>query len=77
MLPIRNEAMSQAANILSNIWDLGANLMVTLVLLFFMLATGDTFLKKVVAATPRLSDAKAVVATSLPVDHLGELSVDH
>ena len=38
--------------------------MVTLILLFFMLATGDAFLTKVVAATPRLSDAKAVVATA-------------
>lgn len=52
-----------AANLLSGIWDFGANLVITLVLLFFMLATGDAFLTKVVAAMPRLSDAKAVVAT--------------
>lgn len=52
-----------AANLLSSIWDFGANLAITLVLLMFMLATGDASLTKVVAAMPRLSDAKAVVAT--------------
>ncbi len=56
------------ANILSSIWGFGANLAITLVLLFFMLATGDAFLTKVVAAMPRLSDAKAVVATARAIE---------
>jgi predicted PurR-regulated permease PerM len=57
-----------AANMLSGIWDFGANLVITLVLLFFMLATGDAFLTKVVAAIPRLSDRKAVVATARAIE---------
>jgi predicted PurR-regulated permease PerM len=49
------------ASLLNGLWEIGANLAITLVLLFFMLATGDGLLTKVVQAVPRLSDAKAVV----------------
>ena len=42
--------------------------MITLVLLYFMLATGDAFLTKVVEVIPRLSDAKAAVATARAIE---------
>ncbi|HEX5050230.1 MAG TPA: AI-2E family transporter [Planctomycetota bacterium] len=57
-----------SANLLSGMWDIGANLTITLVLLYFMLATGDAFLTKVVEVMPRLSDAKAVVATARAIE---------
>ena len=50
-------------SLLGGAWEFGANLLIVVVLLYFMLATGDAFLGKVVELTPRLSDAKAVVAT--------------
>jgi predicted PurR-regulated permease PerM len=58
----------RGANLLGGVWDFGANLMITLVLLYFMLATGDAFLTKVVEVIPRLSDAKAAVATARAIE---------
>lgn len=52
-----------SADLLDGLWNFGANLVVGLVLFFFMLSTGDTFLIKVVESVPRLTDAKAAVAT--------------
>tara|TARA_R110002094_G_scaffold39577_9_gene52160 strand:+ start:185 stop:1432 length:1248 start_codon:yes stop_codon:yes gene_type:complete len=44
-------------------WVLSANILITLVLLYFMLATGDALLHKLVQLSPNLSGAKAAVAT--------------
>lgn len=56
------------ADLLGGVWDFGANFTITLILLYFMLATGDRFMAKVVAIMPRLSDAKAAVATARAVE---------
>src|SRR5690606_28546960 len=49
-------------------WDLSANVLVTLMLLFFMLATGDALLLKVVQLAPHLSGAKAAVKTARAIE---------
>lgn len=56
------------ADLLGGVWNFGANLIITLVLLYFMLATGDAFLTKVVEVLPSLSDAKAAVATARAIE---------
>lgn len=56
------------ADLLGGLWAVGANLAITLVLLYFMLATGDAFLTKVVESMPRLSDAKTAVATARAIE---------
>lgn len=45
----------------SGTWRLGATFLITLTLLYFMLASGDLFLRKLVTVLPRLSDKKRAV----------------
>lgn len=47
----------------SGAWMFVVSVVMTLVLLYFMLATDEVLLNKVVGATPRLQDKKAVVTT--------------
>ena len=42
--------------LLTNVWEFGAGLVVMLTLLFFLLASGDFFLRKLVHVLPRLRD---------------------
>ncbi len=44
-------------------------LAVTMILLFFLLASGDAFLAKMVEVTPRLEDKKRVVHTAREIQH--------
>lgn len=49
------------AVLLSNTWDVIATLGMVMVLAYFLLASGDLFLRKLVSALPRLRDRKLAV----------------
>lgn len=54
---------------LSGTWRLGAALLITLTLLYFMLASGNLFLRKLVTVLPRLSDKKRAVEIARETEH--------
>ena len=57
-----NSNGSRLANVMSSTSGFLAGLGIVLVLLYFLLASGDSFLNKLVAATPRFRDKKRAVA---------------
>lgn len=46
-----------------------AEVVITLILLYFLLASGDSFLRKVVRVTPKLSDKKRAVEIARSIQH--------
>jgi predicted PurR-regulated permease PerM len=59
--------------LLTNAWEFGAGLVVMLTLLFFLLASGDLFLRKLVHILPRLRDKILAVE----IAHRIEADVSH
>lgn len=59
---------SATASVLSGLQDFAANGAIVLILLYFILATQDTLLAKVVELLPKLKDKKAAVATARAIE---------
>jgi predicted PurR-regulated permease PerM len=62
--PSQSSSVSLVDTVLSSTPELVYGLAVVLILLYFVLASGDAFLNKMVQVTPRLQDKKRVVATA-------------
>lgn len=54
---------SVLARLSHGVWSLAGDLLITMVLLYFLLATDDSFLRKLVEVLPRLRDKKLAVET--------------
>jgi predicted PurR-regulated permease PerM len=52
---------SLGARLFQNVWDFSANTIVMLILLYFLLASGDLFLRKLVRVLPRRADKKRAI----------------
>ena len=50
-------------------WQVAAGVVVILVLLYFLLASGDLFLRKVIAVLPRLEDKKTAVVIARRIEN--------
>jgi predicted PurR-regulated permease PerM len=61
-------APSLGARILSRATDLGASTAITIILLFFLLASGDMFLRKLIKVLPSLADKKRAVEIARQVE---------
>lgn len=59
---------SLGARILSRATDLGASTAITVILLFFLLASGDLFLRKLIKVLPSLEDKKRAVEIARQVE---------
>jgi predicted PurR-regulated permease PerM len=59
---------SLGARLLSRATDLGASTAITVILLFFLLASGDLFLRKLIKVLPSLSDKKRAVEIARQVE---------
>lgn len=71
-ITLNEEAGSMLAPILSRAPALGAQLVLTLVLLFFMIASGASFLRKLVIVAPNLQEKrKAVLVVNTIAEKLG------
>jgi predicted PurR-regulated permease PerM len=53
----------------ASIWNLGGTALVMLVLLYFLLASGDLFLRKLVKVLPRLDDKKRAVEVARQIEN--------
>jgi predicted PurR-regulated permease PerM len=60
-LPIRVQPESLAEALMGNARTMGAGTVVTLTLLYFLLASGDLFLRKLIRVLPTLEEKKRVV----------------
>jgi predicted PurR-regulated permease PerM len=61
-------APSLGARILSRATELGASAAITVILLFFLLASGDMFLRKLIKVLPSLADKKRAVEIARQVE---------
>jgi len=61
-------APSLGARLLNRATDLGASSPVTVILLFFLLASGDLFLRKLIRVLPRLEDKRRAVDIARQVE---------
>ncbi|HEX5760359.1 MAG TPA: AI-2E family transporter [Thermoanaerobaculia bacterium] len=59
--PVEVESASLGERLFQNLWDFSANAVVMLILLYFLLASGDLFLRKLVRIMPTLTDKKRAV----------------
>jgi predicted PurR-regulated permease PerM len=59
---------SLGVRLLSRATDLGASTAITVILLFFLLASGDLFLRKLIKVLPRLEDKKRAVEIARQVE---------
>jgi predicted PurR-regulated permease PerM len=69
--PIEVQVVDQSSKgvLLDMLREFGLNASVVLVLLFFLLATEDSFLTKVVELLPRLADKKVAVTSMRAIEH--------
>jgi predicted PurR-regulated permease PerM len=59
---------SLGARLLNRATDLGVSAAITIVLLFFLLASGDLFLRKLISVLPRLADKRKAVDIARQVE---------